>query len=162
MQEKFIARSKKLQKWIQSWGLLEVEPETKHKWGHREAWYNYSFDCFAKVSVVVFWVLLILKSWVWRVAAILEKTCVKGLILHWAGSEDAPNGENSPAVGNLKERAQQYYQQARASHIYDTHNARLESKIINYILFMVFCWCGSIFIEEKDKKKQDSQVLFRL
>jgi hypothetical protein len=41
--------------------------------------------CFAKVLAVVFWVLLILKSWVWRLAAMLEKTCVKGLILHWSG-----------------------------------------------------------------------------
>jgi len=30
-----------------------------------------------------------------------------------------------------------------------------EFKIINYILFMVFCWCGSIFIEERCRKKKD-------
>jgi len=29
----------------------------------------------------------------------------------------------------------------------------IESKTINYILFMVFCWCGGIFIEEKGRKK---------
>ena len=41
--------------------------------------------CFANVSAVVFWFLLILKSWVWRVAAMLEKTWVNGLILHLLG-----------------------------------------------------------------------------
>jgi len=29
----------------------------------------------------------------------------------------------------------------------------IESKTINYILFMVFCLCGSIFIEEKKVEK---------
>ena len=28
-----------------------------------------------------------------------------------------------------------------------------ESKTINYILFMLFCWRDNIFIEEKDRKK---------
>ena len=35
-----------------------------------------------------------------------------------------------------------------------------ESKTINYILFIVFCWCGNIFIEEKIEKIR-LQVLFR-
>jgi len=39
-----------------------------------------------------------------------------------------------------------------------THNARLY-KIINYILFIVFCWCGSIFIEERGKKKDSKSYL---
>jgi len=30
----------------------------------------------------------------------------------------------------------------------------IEFKTINYILFMVFCWCGSIFIEERGRKNK--------
>ena len=31
------------------------------------------------------------------------KTCVNGLILHWAGFVGSPDGENAPVAGNLKE-----------------------------------------------------------
>jgi hypothetical protein len=33
----------------------------------------------------------------------------------------------------------------------------IESKTIYYTLFMVFCWCDNIFIEERERKKQDSK-----
>jgi len=35
----------------------------------------------------------------------------------------------------------------------------IESKTINYIVFMVFCWCGSIFIEERDRKNKTSSLI---
>ena len=34
-----------------------------------------------------------------------------------------------------------------------------ESKTINYILFMVFCWCGSIFIEERGRKNKTPSLI---
>jgi len=34
-----------------------------------------------------------------------------------------------------------------------------ESKTINYIIFMVFCWCGSIFIEERGRKNKTPSLI---
>ena len=34
-----------------------------------------------------------------------------------------------------------------------------ESKTLNYILFMVFCWCGSIFIEERGIKNKTPSLI---
>jgi hypothetical protein len=35
----------------------------------------------------------------------------------------------------------------------------IESKTIYYTLFMVFCWCGNIFIEEREKKQDSKSYL---
>ena len=35
----------------------------------------------------------------------------------------------------------------------------IESKTINYIVFMVFCWCGSIFIEERGRKNKTPSLI---
>jgi hypothetical protein len=35
----------------------------------------------------------------------------------------------------------------------------IESKTIYYTLFMVFCWCGNIFFEEREKKKDSKSYL---
>jgi len=34
-----------------------------------------------------------------------------------------------------------------------------EFKKINYILFMIFCWCGNIFIEERGRKNKTPSLI---
>jgi hypothetical protein len=34
-----------------------------------------------------------------------------------------------------------------------------ESKTINYILFMIFCWYNSIFIEERGRKNKTPSLI---
>jgi hypothetical protein len=71
--------------WSRAWNKVQIGP---HRGLVQSQFWNVSMElraCFAKVSVVVFWFRLILKRWVCIVAAILVKTCVNGLILHWGG-----------------------------------------------------------------------------
>ena len=62
----------------------------------------------------------------------------------------------SPVLGTWIASVHGWWGDVRALTMQDSIT---ESKTLNYILFMVFCWCGSIFIEERGRKNKTPSLI---